>query len=72
MSILQRISDHARAMLGLDWLQEARDIAESARQQREEDEARANRDPHDFARWLQEPSTYRRPAPDGGKRHEQK
>jgi hypothetical protein len=55
---------HVRAFLGLDWLAEAREIAEAARRQREEDEARANRDPHDFARWLQDPKAYRRPRPE--------
>lgn len=54
-----------RSFLGLDWLEEAREIADAARRQREEDEARANRDPHDFARWIQDPKDYRRPRPEG-------
>lgn len=70
MSILNAAASRVREALGLDWLQEAREIAETARKQREEDESRANRDPHDFARWLQEPRTYRRPAPEGMPRHD--
>lgn len=69
MSILNAAATRLREALGLDWLQEARDIAEAARRQREEDEARAQRDPHDFARWLQDPQPYRRPRPEGP-RHE--
>lgn len=66
-----RIIHHVRSFLGLDWLQEAREIAEEARRQREEDEARANLDPHEMARWFREPREYRRPRPEGP-RHESK
>ena len=58
------LKERTRSYLGLDWLSEARDIAEAARRQREEDEAQANRDPHDMARWLQDPKDYRRPRPE--------
>lgn len=70
MSILQTTTARVRAALGLDWLQEAREIAESARKQREEDEARYNHDARELSRWLQEPKGYRRPAPEGGRRYE--
>ena len=70
MSLLHATVGFLREALGLNWIAEARAIAEAARKQREEDEARANRDPHDFARWLQEPAAYRRPAPEGKQRHE--
>lgn len=66
MSFLHAVTSRVRVFLGLDWLEEARDIAEAARRQREEDEARANREPHDFARWIQDPKEYRRPAQNGG------
>lgn len=72
MTLIQRITRHARSVLGLDWLEEAREIAEAARKQRLEDEQHAPSDPHDFGRWWQEPKGYRRPAPDGGRRHEAK
>lgn len=62
--LLTRINNATRSFLGLDWLDEAKDIAEAAKRQREEDEAQANRDPHDMARWLQEPRDYRRPRPE--------
>lgn len=68
--MMHQIIARIRTYLGLDWLAEAREIAEAARRQREEDEAKAGRDPHDFARWLREPKEYRRPAPEGGRRHE--
>lgn len=68
MSILHAVTSRVREALGIEWIIEAREIAEQARRQREEDEARANRDPHDFARWLQDPKPYRRPAPEGGRR----
>ena len=58
------LKERTRTYLGLDWLSEARVIAEEARQQREEDEAKAKREPHDFARWLQDPKDYRRPRPE--------
>jgi len=59
------LKERTRTYLGLDWLSEARDIAEEARRQREEDKAKAKRDPHDMARWLREPKEYRRPRPGG-------
>lgn len=61
--LLHRVQEVARHYLGLEWIQEARDIAEKARDQREEDKARANKDPHDMAQWLQDPKDYRRPKP---------
>lgn len=72
MSILHAVAHHARRALGLDWLAEAREIAEDARRQRLEDERNAASDPHDMARWFKEPRDYRRPAPGEGRRHETK
>ena len=45
-----------------DWYDEMHDVAEAARRQRIEDEARDERDMRDMARWLREPDR-RRPAP---------
>ena len=61
--LLHRVQKVARHYLGLDWIQEAKDIAEEARKQREEDKAKANNDPHDMAQWFQDPKHYRRPKP---------
>ena len=61
--LLHRVQEFARHYLGLEWIQEARDIAEEARKQREEDKAKTNSDPHDMAQWLQDPKGYRRPKP---------
>jgi len=65
MKLLQATLDTLREALGINWIVEAREIAEQARRQRDEDEARAQRDPHDMARWLREPREYRRPKPEG-------
>lgn len=65
MRLLHATLDTLREALGINWIIEAREIAEAARRQREEDEARARRDPHDMARWLREPKDYRRPKPGG-------
>lgn len=65
MSLLNTITSHLREALGINWIIEAREIAEAARRQRDEDEARAKREPHDMARWLREPKEYRRPKPEG-------
>ena len=45
-----------------DWYDEMKAIADDAERQRLEDEARVTTDPHDMARWLQDPKAYRRPA----------
>ncbi len=49
-------------MFDLDFFDEMVADAEAARQRRIEDEARITTDPHDMARWLQEP-VGRRPRP---------
>ena len=45
-----------------DWYEEAGRVADEARRQRLEDEARDERDKQDMARWLREPDR-RRPRP---------
>ena len=65
IQLLHRVQEIARHYLGLEWIQEAKDIAEEARKQREEDKAKANNEPHDMAQWFQDPKHYRRPKPGG-------
>lgn len=65
MSILTAAVSRLREALGIEWIIEVREIAEQARRQREEDEARAHREPHDMSRWMRDPREYRRPRPEG-------
>lgn len=61
MHLLSQIRTGVRSFLGLDWLSESKKIASESRKQREIEKAKSGVDPHDFARWLQDPRDYRTP-----------
>ncbi len=62
--LVMRVASHIPGIPSdlFDWWTHSRQIATNARDQRIEDEARITTDPHDMARWIQEP-VGRRPRP---------